>query len=60
MAMFGRDWLEDHDPERDYEFSVSGMSHDEDVPYDRPICPPVHVEDYDPLEEYEAGIKHFN
>lgn len=60
MAIFGSDWLEDYDPERDYEFSVVRTSRDEDDSYDRPICPPVHIEDYDSLKEYEAGIKHFN
>lgn len=58
MAFFGSDWLED-----EYETHVGGMSTAEEymrMKYDKPIGAPIHIEDdYDSMEEYEKGIKHF-
>lgn len=59
MAFFGSDWLEDYDSMDEYEFRI-GRSKDEETEYDKPVCPPIHIEDdYDSLTEYESGIKHF-
>lgn len=61
MAFFGSDWLEDYDSLEDYEVHIGGPNYkDEEIDYDKPICPPIHLEDgYDSLGEYEDGIKHF-
>ena len=63
MAFFGSDWLEGYDSLNEYETHVGGMSTAEEymrMKYDKPIGAPVHIEDdYDSMEEYEKGIKHF-
>ena len=63
MALFGSDWLEGYDSLYEYETHVGGMSTAEEymrMKYDKPIGAPVHIEDdYDSMEEYEKGIKHF-
>lgn len=60
MAFFGSDWLEDYDSMDDYEFRIGGSSDAVWYEYDKPVCPPIHIEDgYDSLKEYEQGIKHF-
>lgn len=61
MAFFGRDWLEDYDSMSDYEMNIGMGTRDyKNDDYDKPICPPIHIEDdYDSLDDYESGIKHF-
>lgn len=61
MAFFGSNWLEDYDSLEDYEVHIGGPNYkDEEIDYDKPICPPIHLEDgYDSLDDYENGIKHF-
>lgn len=61
--MFGSDWLEDYDSEKEYEMHIGPMSFAEEymsIKYDKPIGAPVHLdEEYDSMAEYERGIKHF-
>jgi len=61
MAIFGSDWLEEYDSLDDYEVHIGGIDwKDEIIEYDKPVCPPIHIEDdYDSLDDYENGIKHF-
>jgi len=61
MALFGSDWLEDYDSLEEYETHVGGPNYkDEEIDYDKPVCPAIHLEDdYDSLDDYENGIKHF-
>lgn len=61
MAIFGSDWLEEYDSLEDYEVHIGGINwKGEEIDYDKPICPPIHIEDdYDSLDDYENGIKHF-
>lgn len=60
MAFFGSDWLEDYDSIDEYEFHIGGSKDDIQYEYDKPVCPPIHIEDgHDSLTEYESGIKHF-
>ena len=43
MALFGSDWLEDYDSEKEYEAHVGGMSFAEEymhVKYDKPVWYP--------------------
>ena len=60
MALFGSDWLDDHDSMKEYETHVGGMSFAEEymhVKYDKPIGAPIHLEDgYDSLKEYEQKL----
>lgn len=63
MALFGSDWLEGYDSLYEYETHVGGIGSAEEylrMKYDKPVCPPIHIEDdYDSLDDYENGIKHF-
>lgn len=43
----------------EYDYILFHRYSDENEEYDKSVCPPVHIEDYDSMEEYESGIKHF-
>lgn len=66
MALFGSSWKEDNNLEGYYDYDKSILHRSDEYnpcnDYDKPVCPPVHLDEYDRKQlenQYEPTIKHF-
>ena len=61
MSLFGGDWIEDYDSLKVYEDTIEHFNDEYDKQSETSIGSTIHGNDsFNPLEEYEKGIQHFD